>query len=641
MTRRFITISSGMLLAILLVGCGNDPPSESGEATEVAAAEAVHPGQAPYEAKCAACHDKAVYKAPSRTFLAMLGARNVYNAMDEGLMRAQAAGLSDEQKQAVAEYLTGQTLAQADSAAQAPVCEDSPFDEARVPVSLGWGVDTGQTRFQGSDSGGIHRGNVTDLEVKWAFAYPNAIQARSQPAFGGGAIYFGSQDGTVRALDAKTGCLRWSFKAGGEVRNALVLSPWDSGQLEAPPTLYFGDIVGRVYAVDARDGTLRWDNKVSEHPDATLTGAAALHDGVLFVPVSSLEVVAAMSPDYACCTFRGAVVALNAATGEEIWRAHTIDEQPTKAGVTRAGTDILAPSGAPVWNSPAIDTARGQLYVGTGENYSSPADGNSDAIIAFDLHTGEKRWVSQQTAGDAWNVACLSDYTSDDSNCPEENGPDYDFGASPMLVTLDDGRDIVIGGQKSGQVVGLDPDTGEVLWTNQVGRGGVQGGVHFGMAAEGNRLYIPISDMIYPEDAARYGDERPPKPGLYALDAATGELLWSAPAEDLCGDLEGCDPGISHAIKAVPGAVIAGYLDGRLRVHDGETGEVIWTLNTLQEFETVSGATARGGSFSGGGAIIADGMIYVNSGYGIYGHMPGNVLLALGPRDEVASGSGP
>ncbi|MEE4174952.1 MAG: PQQ-binding-like beta-propeller repeat protein [Xanthomonadales bacterium] len=641
MIRRCLTLLPPLAIVLLLAGCGSESPPATDNDPDLAAADAPHPGQAPYEAKCAACHDKAVYKAPSRTFLAMLGARNVYAAMDEGLMRAQAAGLNDAQKQAVAEYLTGQTLAESDVVTEAPACEDSPFDENIAPVSLGWGVDPGQTRFQGSESGGIDRSNVADLEVKWAFAFPNAIQARSQPAYGGGAVYFGSQDGTVRALDARTGCLRWSFRAGGEVRNAIVLSPWDAGELEAPPTLYFGDIVGRVYALDARTGELRWDRKVTEHPDGTLTGAAALHEGLLYVPLSSLEVVSAVNPAYECCTFRGAVVALNAATGEEIWRAHTIPEPPSKVGVTRAGTDILAPSGAPVWNSPAIDAARGLFYVGTGENYSSPADGNSDAIIAFDLKTGEKRWVSQQTAGDAWNAACLSDYTSDDANCPEENGPDYDFGASPMLVTLDDGRDIVVGGQKSGQVVGLDPETGKVLWKNQVGRGGVQGGVHFGMAAEGSRLYIPINDMIYPEDAARYGAARPPKPGLYALDAATGELLWSAPAADLCGDLEGCDPGISHAIKAVPGAVIAGYLDGRLRVHDGETGEVIWEMNTLQEYKTVSGEVARGGSFSGGGAIVADGMVYLNSGYGLYGHMPGNVFLALGPRDPESPEPGP
>lgn len=629
-----------LILASLLTACGggSDSNQSAGANTKPASnaeADAPHPGESVYQAKCANCHDQAVYKAPSRLFLAMLGPQNVLNAMEHGLMQAQAANLSRDQKVAVAEYLTGQTLAQAQDVPRPPVCgPEGAFDPNSPPTSRGWGVDQGNSRFQPAATGGLTANELVDLEVKWAFAYPNSIQARSQPIYGGGGVYFGSQDGTVYALDAETGCERWTFRASGEVRNALVISPWEAGELEAPPTLYFADIVARVYAVDARTGELRWAQKIAQHPYATVTGALALHEGLVYVPLSSLEVTAAADPEYACCTFRGAVIALNAATGEEVWRTHTIDEEPAKAGVTRAGTDILAPSGVPVWNSPAIDPERGRLYVGTGENYSSPADGNSDAIMAFDLVTGEKLWVSQQTAGDAWNVGCLSAYTADDSNCPEENGPDYDFGSSPMLLSLEDGSDILVGGQKSGQVVGLDPDDGSVLWKAQVGRGGVQGGVHFGMAAEGSRAYIPINDMEYPEDATRYDYEFGPKPGLYALDAGSGEMLWSAPAPDPCGDLEGCDPGISHAISAVPGAVVAGYLDGRLRIHDGEDGSLIWELDTLQDFATVSGATAHGGSFSGGGVLVAHGMIYANSGYGIYGHMPGNVLLALGPRNK-------
>jgi len=605
-----------------------------GEAGAAAEAEA-HPGQAVYTAKCASCHDRAVYKAPSRLFLSMLGPQNILDAMEHGLMRAQAAGLSREQKVAVAEFVGGRSLDAASHTPRPPACgAGQGFDPDDPPVSLGWGVDRGNSRFQPAATGGLTAAELGDLEVKWAFAYPNAIQARSQPTYGGGAIYFGSQDGTVYALDAKTGCERWTFEAGGEVRNAIVISPWEAGEVEAPPTIYFADIVARVYAVDARTGELRWARKVAEHPYATITGALALHDGTVYVPLSSLEVTAAADPSYACCTFRGAVIALNAASGDEVWRTHTIEQEPRKAGKTRAGTDILAPSGAPVWNSPTIDPARGRLYVGTGENYSSPADENSDAIMAFDLVTGEKLWVSQQTTGDAWNVGCLSAYTSDDSNCPEENGPDYDFGSSPMLLALGDGSDVLVGGQKSGQVVGLDPEDGSVRWKTQVGRGGVQGGVHFGMAAEGSRAYIPINDMEYPEDATRYDYDFGPRPGLYALDAASGDLAWSAPAEDLCGDLAGCDPGISHAITAVPGAVIAGYLDGRLRVHDGATGKILWSMDTLRDFTTVSGASARGGSFSGGGVLVAHGMIYANSGYGIYGHMPGNVLLALAPRED-------
>jgi polyvinyl alcohol dehydrogenase (cytochrome) len=215
------------------------------------------------------------------------------------------------------------------------------------------------------------------------------------------------------------------------------------------------------------------------------------------------------------------------------------------------------------------------------------------------------------------------------ANCPEEDGPDYDFGASPMLMTLDDGNQVVIGGQKSGAVMAIDPNTGETLWKTQVSRGGIQGGVQFGMAAEGTRIYAPINDMVYEIDPKRYGDA-PVKPGMYALDANTGELIWSSPTPDLCGDLVDCDPGISQAVTAIPGAVIAGHMDGRLRIYSGETGEVLWELNTLRDFDTVSGETASGGGFSGGGPMVVNGMIYVNSGYGIYQHMPGNVLLAIG-----------
>ncbi len=635
-----LSYSLGALLCLGLGACGGETPSESvaivdsGADVAAPAQNDAHPGEAVYQAKCANCHDQAVYKAPGRLFLAMLGPRNVFEAMNGGLMRAQAAGLSIAQKKAVAEYITGQSLADMAEPPTPPLCGDSsPFDPARTPASLGWGVDRANSRFQPADGGGLTRDDMDSLEVKWAFAFPNAIKARSQPASGGGAVYFGSQDGTVYALDAKTGCQRWTFKAGGEVRNALVITPWEPDALDATPTLYFADIVARVYAVDARTGELRWSLKAADHPFATVTAGLALHGGLVYVPISSLEVAVAGDPGYACCTFRGAVVALNAATGEEVWRTHTIEKEAAVAGQTRAGTDILAPSGAPVWNTPTIDPARGLLYVGTGENYSSPSDGNSDAIMAMELATGKKAWISQQTAGDAWNAGCLVLYTDDDSNCPEEDGPDYDFAASPVLISLSDGGDVLLAGQKSGWVAALDPDDGSVAWRTRVGRGGVQGGVHFGMAAEGTTAFIPINDMRYPEDTTRYKFRIEPRPGLYALDVTTGEVTWSAPAEDRCGDMAGCDPGISQAVTAVPGAVIAGYLDGMLRVHDSRDGRVIWALDTLRDFETVSGAVARGGSFSGGGALVADGMIYVNSGYGIYEHMPGNVLLALGPGE--------
>jgi polyvinyl alcohol dehydrogenase (cytochrome) len=610
-----------------------EEPAEIPAAGETA--QKAHPGEAPYQAYCASCHDQVMYKAPSRFFVSMMGAQNILNSMNDGMMSEQASELSAQDRRAVAEYLAGHSIDDLAESKQVPLCDATHgFDFSKPPISTGWGVDPGNSRFQSRQAAGLDASEVPDLEVNWAFAYPNAFKARSEPVSGGGAIYFGSQDGTVRALDAKTGCLRWEFHASAEVRTAIVISPWSADNADADPTLYFGDLLARAYAISARTGELRWVSRVDDHRDATITGTPTLVGNRLFVPVSSLEVVAALDPAYSCCTFRGSLVALDAGTGEQIWKSYSIDDEPADAGKTSAGTTILAPSGAPIWNSPAADLKRGRVYAGTGENYSSPADGNSDAIIAFDMETGAKLWVSQQTSGDAWNTGCLIEFTTDDANCPEENGPDYDFGASPILLKLADGRDIVVGGQKSGAVMAIDPDSGETLWKTQVGRGGVQGGVHFGMAAQGSRIYVPINDMAYPEDITRYKFKTPAKPGLYALNAESGEFLWSSPAPDVCADMPDCDPGISHAITAIPGAVIAGHMDGRLRIYSSESGDVLWELNSLQDFDTVSGAKAHGGSFSGPGAIVADGMIYVNSGYGIYNHMAGNLLLAIGPKEQ-------
>ena len=288
-------------------------------------------------------------------------------------------------------------------------------------------------------------------------------------------------------------------------------------------------------------------------------------------------------------------------------------------------------SRAPVWSAPTIDEQRRQLYVGTGQNYSSPADGNSDAIIAFDLQTGQKRWVSQQVSKDAWNVACFVGIPGiSNANCPEENGPDYDFGSHPILIHLSGGGDVVVNGQKSGDLVGVDPDTGKTLWKTRIGRGGVHGGIHFGIAAQGNVVYVPINDQVFAADDARYGTRPPAQPGVHALNAENGDLLWSAPAPDICGDTPYCSRGVSQAITAIPGAVIAGFLDGRLRIYAREDGRLLWERNMLQDYQTVSGAIAHGGAFSGGGVLVAHGLLYVNSGYGFNLHIPGNALVVLG-----------
>jgi polyvinyl alcohol dehydrogenase (cytochrome) len=374
-------------------------------------------------------------------------------------------------------------------------------------------------------------------------------------------------------------------------------------------------------------GKVLWQRKVDDHPNATITGTPTVGPGMLYVPVSSLEVTSAADPKYACCTFRGKVVALDLASGGEQWRSYTVTEAPRVQGRTGVGTNIIGPSGAPVWNAPTYDSKRRLLYFGSGENYSSPADANSDAVIAVDARTGKRKWTAQLTRGDAWNVGCMMG----NENCPKERGPDLDVAASPLLIAAGGGRDIIVAGQKSGVAFGIDPDSGKLLWQRRLGHGGTQGGVHFGMAAEGPRVFVPINDMADTRDGRKY-DARIRGAGLHALDGRNGRLLWSAKAADRCGGKQFCDPGISAAVTAMPGVVFAGHLDGQFRAYDAVSGRTMWGVDTKQRVKTITGALGQGGGMSGPGAAIAQGHVVLNSGYGLYYHMPGNVLLVFAAR---------
>jgi polyvinyl alcohol dehydrogenase (cytochrome) len=285
---------------------------------------------------------------------------------------------------------------------------------------------------------------------------------------------------------------------------------------------------------------------------------------------------------------------------------------------------MLGPSGAPVWGSPTPDPKRKLIYFGSGENYSTPADGNSDALFAVDAMTGERRWVLQLTAHDAWNGACM---VKNGPSCPIENGPDYDLAASPILADIGRGRQAVIAGQKSGDVYAVDPANGKVIWKQQVGRGGMQGGIRFGMALNGYRLFVGVNDMRQRGDNSESPDYG--YPGMHALDVRTGKLLWRHVVENKCADRKACYPGISAAVSVIPGAVFAGQLDGMFRAYDEQTGRTLWEFDTTIPQQAVNGPMAQGGSMSGPGPTIADGYVVTNSGYGFSGSMPGNALLVF------------
>ena len=607
-----------MMAAVVFVPLAHAAPSSTGMPSDGATTQSAD-GMALYQEHCAACHDGQVPRAPHMITFSTIGADTILNAMNNGVMRAQASALSATEREVLAGFLAGEAMAP-----PKPIlaCADpmSELASSDATAMQGWGGNAENRRH--SDGAGLDRNNVDQLALKWVFAYPGALRARSQPLVHDGVIFVGSQSGDIYALDLESGCAHWTYSAGAEVRSSLSLGLVPGRD---DPVLYMGDFSATVHAIDASDGSLVWRASVGDHPDATITGSPKLHDGSLYVPISSSEWATAADPGYACCTFRGGVASVDAASGELNWRAHVIDEPAVETGQTNPfGAARKGPAGAPVWNSPTIDAERGVLYVGTGEAYTSPAADTSDAVLAFSLATGERQWAKQLLGGDAWNMAC---FIGEAANCPEEDGPDLDIGASTVLWSGGE-RDYLLVGQKSGDVYALDPDKGgAVVWHNKVGRGGFLGGVHWGMSANGDSLFVPIADTTI---TGRFTG--PVSPGIHALDPASGEVRWYTPS---VADCEGkspipvCDQGMSAAITSTDQLVFAGSLDGNLNVYDSLSGEILWSFDTFGDFESVSGDTALGGSIESDGPVLYKGHVLINSGYQFGARMPGNALMVF------------
>ena len=572
-------------------------------------------GGAVYEKHCAQCHDKGVGRAPQLLTLSLSTPERVLAALTNGKMAEQGKALTPAESRSVAMFVTGGKSFGSDEALKQGACAepaaafDKPFSG---PYWNGWGVDSANRRMQPAAMAGLRADQVPQLKLKWAFGFPGAGKAFAQPTVVGGRIFAGSDSGKVYSLDANTGCIHWMFKADGPVRSAISIGPVGTKWVA-----YFGDQRAQAYAVDAATGTPLWKVRVEEHPAAMITGAPALYDGRLYVPTSSYEEVTGAAPKYECCKFRGAVTALDAATGKPIWKSYTIAEAPHPVRKNKQGTQLWGPSGAGVWSSPTIDPTKRAVYVVTGDAYSDPAARTSDAFLAFDMDTGKLLWSRQLTEGDAYNLGCP---TGD--NCPEAKGPDFDFGCSPNLVDLPNGKRALVAGQKSGMVHALDPDQqGEVLWQTRVGKGGPLGGVQWGNASDGQNVYVAVSDHYATKNLSEAG-------GMFALKLSTGERVWSTPAPG-CGDKAGCSPAQSAAVTVIPGVVFSGSLDGHLRAYATGDGRIVWDVDTAVEYQAVNGVKAKGGSLDGPGPTVVGGTLYVNSGYGMFGEMPGNVLLAF------------
>jgi polyvinyl alcohol dehydrogenase (cytochrome) len=557
-------------------------------------------GAALYAARCAGCHPAirseleslgtgvttGDSRAPSIDALKGRSPESIIDALTGGAMRYQGLSLSGAERRAIAEHVTGKAVGAGVTNPDAGRCGNAPASGRR------------------SSKRSLAVDDLPKLKVKWAFGFPETTAAWSQPTISNGRVYVGSQNGFVYALDAERGCIVWSFEARGGVRSSVLVEGRRA---------YFADQVGYAYAVDARTGKQLWRRQVENHPLVRLTGTPLLFSDRLYVPTSSYEEVG-KGPDYACCTFRGSVVALNAQTGAVVWKSYVIDEPARVLGKNAQGIDSLGPSGGAIWSAPIVDTKRRRLYVGTGNTYSGTTQPAADAIVALDLKTGRKLWAKQLHPDDVYGCR------PGEPNCGERAGPDADFGASPVLAKLPSGRDIIIAGQKSGIGYALDPDDhGEVLWQYRAGRGGQLGGIQWGIAADTARAYFPVADIGSPQPG-----------GLHAVRLATGEREWlAAPISTLlCGQpRRGCTAAQSAAITLIPGAVLSGAFDGGLRAYSTKDGSIVWEFDTNREFATVNGVAAKGGSLNGPAPVVASGTLFVSSGD--YRGRPGNVLVAL------------
>ncbi len=560
-----------------------------------------------FQTRCAGCHSQNnAVGAPLPGTLRQMSWQSIVAALETGKMKGIGSGISAVEREAIAKFLG--------TAESQPVAVSSRC--SAVPQRLtgdwnGWS-DAANTRFQPARAAGLTAQTTPQLKLKWAFGFPGVTTAFGTPAIFGGKVFVGAADGTVYSLDARTGCVYWTYTAAAGVRTAPVLDARSA---------YFGDLRGNVYAVDAATGALHWKTRADEHPLAVITGSPKLDSGRLYVPVSGRdESMAATNPSYECCTFRGSVVALDAATGGVIWKSYTIPDAPKITGRNAKGVNSWGPSGAVPWSSPTLDLKKRALYIGTGVNYSKPPTQTSDAIIAFDMDSGRLLWSRQFTAGDAYNFACGA---ADKTNCPRDPFIDADFGSSGILRSLSGGKRILVASDKSGVVYGVDPNQqGKIVWKQKLASGGVNGGFMWGGASDERGVaYMGISDFIAgkPEVGG----------GLVALQLATGEKLWMTPApKPGCLAVPGCSAAQPAPVTVIPGVAFLGSWDGHIRAYDTKAGAIIWDFDTVRDFQTVNGVKARGGSINSMAPVVAGGMVFMTSGYS-GSAMPGNVLLAF------------
>lgn len=659
--RRFIGPAAAAVSALaVLAACGT-----TSESTETALAEqqveappahdltpaaptriastGVHPGAAVYAQACAMCHDNAeATRSPTKEALGQMSFQYLTYSLTRGKMQVQAAHLNETQRGDLISYLTGRDTSTVDTWTQAMMCTGAraQVNLSAQPSVVGFGFDRNNTRAVTAAQAGFGAKQLTGVELAWSLGFPDATTMRSQGAVIGENLFLPIADtGSMYAFDLSEKdkpCVQWVYTAPGGA--PLRTSPAYGVIADGTPLLVFSGLDSTVHAVDARTGKAVWTKNVGYYSYSMTTGTPTILKDRVIVPVSQYEIMAAADNAVECCTNQGFILSLDPKTGDEQWRYNTLpDAKPIRD--RGDGKMLIGPAGAPIWNSPAVDETRGLIYFGTGESNSPPAHENTNAIIAIGLADGKQRWSFHATPKDIYNAGCGPRPRADQFNCvgPDETVyRDVDFGASMILGKASDGRELVYAGQKSGSVWAMNPDTGEVVWRTALGTGGALGGVHWGIAFANDLVYAPIANVGRPIPGEWDGDP-PLKPGLHALDAKTGAIKWSFSAdipESVTNPRARAQAAaFSTAPTVIGDVVIAAALDGTVYALNAKSGAFLWSYATAKEFDTFNGVPGKGGAIDAASIYAANGLLFVNSGYGMFGQMPGNVLLAFKPKD--------
>ena len=638
---RKLAVATAVLFGIAGVAQAQTPtPASNGTAITLP-----HPGQPIYRQYCAACHDKPEEtKSPAKATLEAMSFQSISFALTQGKMQVQAAALDEEQRGQLIAYLTGATKRTMETWSQGMMCGIARGNvDLKAPATVAtFGFNERNTRSLTAADAGLTKAQLAKVDLAWAIAFPDVTMIRAQGAVVGKTLFLPVAEAAAMYAfdlsDPAKPCVKWVYNTpnGAPLRS----SPGYGVIADGRAVLAFSGLDATVHVVEAATGKSLWTKNVASYSYSTTTGTPRVLKDRIIVPVSQFEILSASDNRVPCCTNHGFMLSLEPATGGQQWRYDTMpDAKPIRD--RGDGKMLLGPSGAPIWNSPVVDEKRGLIFFGTGESNSPPAHPNTDALIAVSLSDGKQVWSHQALANDIYNSGCGLNPAPEKLNCvrhPETVYLDYDFGASLILGKLKNGKDRVFAGQKSGTLWAMDPDTGKVLFRRDIGGGATNGGIHWGIAFLDDTVYVPISVVGAqlpggpPVDPAL-------KPGLYAIDANTGDIKWMFGVDPACGDgrdkkVNRCERhyGFSGAPTVIDGVVVTGSLDGHLYAIDGKTGKLVWKIDTVQNYQTLNGVAGKGGSIDGASILGVNGLLISGSGYGMFGQTPGNVLLGFRPK---------